>query len=98
MQNHHKRIKKLTIRELLKPHFGALAIGFVAVVGEGVANLLQPWPLRIVLDTVLRSRQMSSWLNGLAHTTVGDDKLSGLKIACAPVLGLAAVVALSSYS
>ena len=98
MQNHHQGIKKLTIRELLKPHFGALAIGFVAVVGEGLANLLQPWPLKIVLDNVLRSRQMSGWLNGLVHSTVGDDKLAMLKFACAAVLAIAALDAVSSYA
>ena len=53
MEKHRATIKKLTIRELLKPHVTALAIGFIAVVGEGVANLLEPWPLKIVLDSVL---------------------------------------------
>ena len=56
MENRRATIKKLTIRELLKPHVTALTIGFLAVVGEGVANLLEPWPLKIVLDSVLRSR------------------------------------------
>jgi hypothetical protein len=53
--NSASTIKKLTIRELLKPHATALMLGFVAVAGEGIANLLQPWPLKVVLDSVLRS-------------------------------------------
>jgi ATP-binding cassette, subfamily B, bacterial len=97
MENRPK-IKKLTIRELLKPHIGALTVGFVAVVAEGIANLLQPWPLKIVLDNVLRSREINGWLSGFVHATVGDDKLAILKFACAAVLGIAALDAIGSYA
>ena len=75
MEKRRATIKKLTIPELLKPHVGALTFGFIAVVGEGVANLLEPWPLKIVLDSVLRSRSMNGWLNQAIQSTVGDDKL-----------------------
>ena len=34
-----------------------LLLGLLAVVGESIANLLQPWPLKLVLDDVLRSHQ-----------------------------------------
>jgi len=30
---------------LLQPHAKLLALGLFAVVGEGTANLLEPWPL-----------------------------------------------------
>src|SRR5690349_1064278 len=46
------RRRRLTIRELLKPHSLSLGLGFLAVLGEALANLLQPWPLKIVLDEV----------------------------------------------
>ena len=42
------------LSSLLRPHLKLLVIGFVAVIGEGVANLLEPWPLKIVLDNVLQ--------------------------------------------
>ena len=58
------------------------------MVGEGVANLLEPWPLKIVLDSVLRSHPLNGWLNRFIETTVGDDKLAILKFACAAVLEL----------
>lgn len=98
MENRNRTIKRLSIRELLRPHVTALTVGFVAVVGEGVANLLQPWPLKIVLDSVLRSHPLHGWLNHFIETTVGDDKLSILKFACAAVLGIAALDAVSSYT
>ena len=98
MENRRATIKKLTIRELLKPHVTALTIGFIAVVGEGVANLLEPWPLKIVLDSVLRSRPTNGWLNHFIQSTVGDDKFAILKFACVAVLGIAALDAVSSYT
>jgi subfamily B ATP-binding cassette protein MsbA len=76
MENRNRTLKSLSIRELLRPHVTALTVGFVAVVGEGVANLLEPWPLKIVLDSVLRSHPLHGWLNHFIETTVGDDKLA----------------------
>jgi ATP-binding cassette subfamily B protein len=98
MENHRAVIKKLTIRELLKPHVAALSFGFIAVVGEGVANLLEPWPLKIVLDNVMRSKPTHGWLTHLIQSRVGDDKLAILKFACVGVLGIAALDAVSSYT
>jgi len=98
MENRNRTLKSLSIRELLRPHVNALTVGFVAVVGEGVANLLEPWPLKIVLDSVLRSHPLHGCLNHFIETTVGDDKLAILKFACAAVLGIAALDAVSSYT
>src|SRR4029077_3848081 len=98
MENRNRTIKRLSIRELLRPHVTALTVGFVAVVGEGGANLLRPWPLKIVLDSVLRSHPLHGWLNHFIETTVGDDKLAILKFACAAVLAIAALDAVSSYT
>ncbi len=97
MQNPTRAKKRLTIRELLKPHTGALLVGLIAVAGEGAANLLEPWPLKIVLDYVLRAHeshaQLMHWIQGF----VGADKLSMLKFACAAVLAIATLDAVSSY-
>ncbi|MGH9503338.1 MAG: ABC transporter ATP-binding protein [Terriglobales bacterium] len=98
MEKRRATIKKLTIRELLKPHVAALTVGFIAVVGEGIANLLEPWPLKIVLDSVLRSRPSHGWLNHFIQSTVGDDKLAVLKFACAAVFAIAILDAVSSYT
>jgi ABC-type multidrug transport system fused ATPase/permease subunit len=98
MEPKPKKPTKLTIRELLTPHVPALAVGLIAVVGEGIANLLEPWPLKIVLDGVLRSRPIHGWLNRLIQSTVGEDKVAVLKFACVAVIGIAALDAVSSYT
>jgi len=35
------------------------------VAGGSVADLLQPWPLKIIIDTVLKARTSRTWLNGV---------------------------------
>ena len=83
---------------LLKPHSKALGLGMVAVIGEGVANLLEPWPLKVVLDTVLRFRPAGGWLNHLISSIAGTDKLAILKFAAIAALAIAAMGALCSYT
>src|SRR5580698_10536043 len=85
------------ITSLLKPHWKLLAIGFVGVLGEGVANLLEPWPLKVVLDNVLRSKPTQGWLNSWILSTFGNDKLGVLKFAALAVLVIAIAGAGCSY-
>src|SRR5216684_432275 len=90
--------KSLTISDLLKPHSKLLALGLIAVIGEAVTNLLEPWPLKIVLDNVLKSRQIGGWLNPLILAKVGNDKIAILKFAAVSVLIIAVVGAICSYA
>src|SRR5258708_33972542 len=83
--------KSLRIKDLLKPHSKLLALGVIAVIGEAVTNLLEPWPLKIVLDNVLKSRQIGGWLNPLILARAGNDKVTILEFAAGPVLGTSLV-------
>jgi ATP-binding cassette, subfamily B, bacterial len=94
---HKKYGKRLSIRSLLQPHLGALALGFVAIAGESVANLLQPWPLKVVLDDVLRAKETHGWVMGLIRRAVGTDRMAILEFACAAVLGIAVLDAICTY-
>ena len=87
----------LTIKDLLRPRARILLLGFVAVVGEGVANLLAPWPLKIVLDNVLKSRATTGWLNQLIFSHFDDNKLAILEFAALAVLAIALIGGLCSY-
>jgi subfamily B ATP-binding cassette protein MsbA len=75
-----------------------LTWGFVAVTGEAVANLLQPWPLKIVVDYVFRSRQSTSSLERFVHSFLGSDKLAVVQFACIAVLAIAILDAISTYA
>ncbi len=70
----------------------------MVVIGEGAANLLEPWPLKIVFDSLLKSRPVHGWLNHLILRTAGQDKLSILQFAAVAVLVIAAIDAICSYT
>ena len=88
----------LRITNLLRPHAKALAVGLLAVAGEGVTNLLDPWPLKIVVDNVLRSRPVNGWLPRLIPALASGDRLTVLKVAAIGALVIALMGALCSYT
>jgi len=89
--------KGFKLTSLLRPHLKLLAIGFLAVLGEAIASLLEPWPLKVVLDNVLRSKPLQGWLNGWILWSFGNDRLGVLKFAALAVLAIAMVGAGCSY-
>jgi ATP-binding cassette subfamily B protein len=93
-----KADKKITIRELLKPHAKALILGTLAAIGDAVANLLDPVPLKVVLDNVLRSKAPSGWLNTLILSLAGTDRLAIIRAAAIAVLIIALFGALCTYA
>src|SRR3954451_19124712 len=90
--------KRLTLGSLLRPHTGSLLLGFLAVLGESAANLLEPWPLKVVLNDVLRSHDSHAAVMRWIHNVVGSDKLAILKFACFAVLAIALLDAVCSYA
>ena len=66
--------------------------------GETMAGLLEPWPLKITLDNVLRSQPLHGWLNQLVLSAAGASKLSILTFAAAAVLVIAAFGAACTYA
>ena len=90
--------ERLSIANLLRPHYKMLAIGVAAVAGESIVNLLEPWPLKVVIDTVLKSQRVrNGWLNHLIFNLAGDDKIAILKLAAIACLIIACIGAVSSY-
>src|SRR5690349_5274908 len=90
--------RKVTLASLLRPHAKILTIAVVAVMIEGAANLAEPWPLKVVLDTVLKARPDAGWLHQAIFSTVGTDKIAILRFAALAVLLIAAVGAVSTYA
>ncbi len=90
--------RKFTIRELLKPHRKALALGILAAIGDGAANLLDPVPLKIVLDNILKSKAPTGWINSLVLSISGPDKLNIIGVAAIAVMLIAVFGAVCTYS
>src|SRR3569833_352170 len=94
----HPTAESLSIANLLRPHYKTLAIGAVAVIGESLVSLLEPWALKIVVDSVLKSQPVRhGWLNHLIFKVAGSDKLAILKVAAIACLIIACIGAISSY-
>lgn len=90
--------RKFSIRELLKPHTKAIVLGILAAIGDGVANLLDPVPLKIVLDNVLKSKAPTGWPNTLILAIAGSDPFAIVKVAAIAVMAIAIFGALCTYS
>src|SRR5689334_24343875 len=83
---------------LLRPHRPVLALAFLAVLGEAVTDLLEPWPLKIVFDYVFGTKHLPSWMTGLLAPTFGLTKIGILHFAIVAVIVIAVAGALSSYA
>ena len=83
--------------ELLRPHWKTMSLALVAVIGETVADLADPWPLKVIVDNLLQSKPLPPWLAGIVMQ-VGQDKLAVLNFAVVAVAVIAIVGAISSYT
>ena len=98
--------RTLRIGDLLRPHWKALSFGLLAVVGEGIADLLEPFPLKIVFDNVLQSHRDHShdtaglgfWVNHQIAVFTGGDRLAALKFAALAALVIALAGALCTFT
>ena len=84
--------------ELLRPHWKALSLALVAVLGETAADLSDPWPLRIIIDNLLQSKPLPPWLAGIVSHVAGQNKFAVLNFAVIAVAVIAVVGAVSSYT
>jgi ATP-binding cassette subfamily B protein len=87
---------RIGIVRLLRPHWLRMSIALVAVAGEAGAALLEPWPLKIVLDNLLQHRPLAGWMEPLA-AWIGGGSLAILNVAVLAVAIIAAAGAFSAY-
>jgi subfamily B ATP-binding cassette protein MsbA len=85
----------LSLMGLLRPHTKALAVGLLAVIGEGVAGLLEPWPLKIVFDYVGKSSQTHGKLDRLLPANMSPYTI--LELVAIAVIAIAILDAVCSY-
>src|SRR5262247_4059200 len=92
------RSEAFGIADLLRPHWRAISLALLAVVGEIAADLLEPWPLKMVIDYVLQGKQMPHWLAGMVSRLTGNDPIAVLNAAVVGVAAIAIVGGISTYS
>jgi ATP-binding cassette, subfamily B, bacterial len=86
----------VSLSHLLRPHWKLLAVAFTAMLVQSVADLLEPWPLKVIFDYVLGAKPMPGWL---AEWMPADGQAAAvLRIAAIAVIVIAVVGAISSYT
>jgi ABC-type multidrug transport system fused ATPase/permease subunit len=76
----------LSVTSLLRPHWKAMTMAMVGVAGIAATELLEPWPLKIVIDHLLQDRPLDGWM-GAAAGWLGAGPLAVLNLAVAAVAG-----------
>ncbi len=90
--------RRLTLAYLVRPHWKALSVALLAVAAQSVTDVLDPWPLKILLDYVIGHKQMPGWLAEIIQATVGSGKSDILDFTALAVIVIAVVSAISSYT
>ena len=88
----------LKVTDLVRPHVRTLFLAFLAALGQTVADLLEPWPLKVVIDIALLSRPAKGSLNQFISSMFGEDKWAVIQFAALTVFVIAAFEAICSYS
>lgn len=88
---------KLRVAELIGPHWKALTVAMVAVLGVALTDVLEPWPIKIVVDQLVQSKKLPEWLDGFVSSTFGRDQFAVLNFAVAAVAVIAILGAICSY-
>ncbi len=89
---------KLQIVDLLRPHWTALTLALIAVLGETLTDVLEPWPVKIVVDNLLQHKRLPDWIGRPVIALCGDNQIAILNFAVGAVAAIAIVGALSSYT
>ena len=85
------------LRGILRPHAGSLAGSFIFSVLGTVFDLLQPMPLKVVLDNIFRSHAPRDWLSRFTFAAFGSNKQTIILCAALAVLAIAVLGAVCSY-
>ena len=92
-----KSSRRLRIVDLVRPHWKALTIALVAAVGQTLTGVLDPWPIKIVVDNILQSKPLPAPLGGLVARLFGDNAHAIVNFAVAAVALIAVVGAVSAF-
>jgi len=85
------------LARILRPHWKTLLIALVAVIGETAADILEPWPITIVVDNVLQGKRLEGVLGGAVRSIFGQNTSALLTFALTAVLVIAIVGGISTY-
>lgn len=86
--------ERLSLLALLRPQWPLLLVSAAAMLIQGLTELLEPWPLKVIFDYVLGARPVPEWLS----PWIGGEPLAVLDVAAMAVIAIAVVNAVSAYT
>ena len=91
------RAKRFWFSRILRSYWKTFAVALLAVLGETVADVLEPWPIKVVIDNVVQAKSLTGRWGAFVSGLFGDDRFAILYFALAAVVAIALVGAVSSY-
>lgn len=88
----------LHVGDLLRPHWKALTLAFVAVIGETATDILEPWPIKVVIDNIVQHKPLPHWLMKAGAGLFAQGPYTVLNVAVAAVVLIAVLGAVSTYA
>ncbi len=88
--------RRFLVEHVLKPYKGPLLLALAAMLVETAASLADPWPLKIVLDSIIGHHPLPHFLAPL-HDIFGRHKGGTIGVAALAVVVIALVDAIASY-
>ena len=89
--------RALKILDLVRPHWKALALALVAALGVALTDILDPWPIKVVVDNLLQSKPLPGLLARVVTAIFGQGAYAVLNFAVVAVAIVALVGAVSAY-
>ncbi len=82
----------------LRPYWLLACFAVVMLLGQVVMDVLAPWPIKFVFDSVIGERHVHGSLGWIVHLFVGTDRLALLNLIVAAFIGIALLNGLFSYA
>ena len=84
-------------RRIVRPYAAPLAVGGALVLVVAATDILAPWPLKVVVDNVLREQPLTGPIGDLFHSIAGDGREEILAAAVIAFVAIVVVNAMSDY-
>ena len=85
------------LARILRPHWVPMTGALVAVLFETLADVLEPWPLAIVVDHVIGGKPLPRHLRPVAERLFGTNTTALLEFALAAIVLFAVVGGVAAY-
>ncbi len=84
-------------RDVLRPYHAGLLVGSVLILLVAGADVAAPWPLKVIVDNVLRHRPLGPQLGALVGSGARRDPSTLLAVAIGALVVIVAIGALADY-